>query len=119
MATPLARARGLGAGHGGTGHFIKQRATAIAHLALVPFVLYAGAALATGEARTFFASPVHQALSVLAAISIATHMRIGMQVIIEDYIHHETRRWALLALNAFAAYGAAVVAIVSLLALGR
>jgi len=115
--TPLSRVRGLGSAQSGTEHFWAQRVTGAANLILLLFVLYSAAYLA-GEpryvVRDYFASPIVTALAVLFALSAAYHMRIGMQVVIEDYIHNTASKLTLLLLNTFFA---AVVALTSTVAI--
>jgi succinate dehydrogenase / fumarate reductase, membrane anchor subunit len=88
--TPLKNVRGLGAAKGGTEHFIVQRVTAAANIILIAFLVYAALSLAgasRGEVKAFFSQPVAAILGVLLGISASVHMRIGMQVIVEDYVH--------------------------------
>jgi len=102
--TDLSRARGLGSIKSGTEHFWEQRVTGVANLILLVFLFYTAFRLA-GEplavVKAYFASPVAAALAVLLAVSSAYHMRLGMQVIIEDYVHKESTKLALLMLNTF------------------
>jgi succinate dehydrogenase / fumarate reductase membrane anchor subunit len=118
--TPLARVRGLGSAKEGTGHFWHQRLTAVANLILLTFLIFSVIRLA-GEpyevARAYFASPFVLVPSMLLALSAAFHMRIGMQVIIEDYVHGEGRKVALIMFNLFFALVIALTSIVSLLKL--
>jgi succinate dehydrogenase / fumarate reductase, membrane anchor subunit len=101
--TPLKQARGLGSAKEGTGHFWQQRLTGAANVFLIAFLIYAALTLA-GASRTdvkaFFSQPIAAIFGILLAISVSVHMRIGMQVIIEDYIHGALRVPALL-LNVF------------------
>ena len=86
MRTPLGRVRGLGSAKSGTGHFWLQRVTAVANLLCVVLSLIGkpyGAAIAT------LSKPHVAILMLLFVVSGAVHMRLGMQVVIEDYIHHE------------------------------
>ncbi|WP_265516313.1 succinate dehydrogenase, hydrophobic membrane anchor protein [Nitratireductor luteus] len=104
MRTPLNRVRGLGSAKEGTEHFWRQRLTAISNLPLVIFfigfvVLYNGASYE--EVRGALANPFVALVIALTLISILYHMRIGMQVIIEDYVHGEGAKIALLVLNTF------------------
>jgi succinate dehydrogenase / fumarate reductase membrane anchor subunit len=90
--TDLGRVRHLGSAHGGTGHFWLQRMTAVSNLFLVTAVLVllvslSGAGHAEIVAR--LRHPFVVLLLLLAVGSVAVHMRLGMQVIIEDYVHHE------------------------------
>jgi len=121
MRTPLRRVTGLGSARDGTGHFVKQRLTALANLPLVVFLvveilLLRGAGRA--EIAAHFANPVLAGLTILAVISIALHMRIGVQVVIEDYVHGEWMKIALLVGNLFYALSLAALAVISILMLG-
>ena len=101
--TPLKKVRGLGAAKGGTEHFIVQRVTAAANIVLIAFLIYAALHLvgaSRAEVKEFFSQPWAAILGILLAISTSIHMRIGMQVIIEDYVHGGSRVLMLL-LNTF------------------
>ncbi len=104
MKTPFARVRGLGTGHSGTEHFWMQRLTGVANLPLiiaflVVIVSLAGSSQASVIAR--LSNPFIAMILLAALISVLLHMRIGMQVIIEDYVHTELRKIALLMINTF------------------
>lgn len=102
--TPLKDVRGLGSAKGGTDHFWKQRVTAISNIVVIGFLVYAAISLvgAPREAvKAFFATPINAIFGLLLAISVSIHMRLGMQVIIEDYIHRESTKIALLLANSF------------------
>jgi succinate dehydrogenase / fumarate reductase membrane anchor subunit len=104
MSTPLARVRGLGAAKSGTEHFWRQRLTAVANVPLtIAFVLIVVALLGRNHAwaAQILGSPLVAIVMLLFVASITTHMRIGMQVIIEDYVHEEPARLILLMLNTF------------------
>lgn len=64
-----------------------------------------------------FANPFITGFAILTIISAAIHMRLGLQVVIEDYVHTESTKWLLLMFNSFFAFGVAVIATVSLLKL--
>ena len=108
MATPLAKARGLGSAHRGTETFWRQRVTAVANIPLVIFLIlsivtHIGADYQT--VRAYLARPL-VALAMLAlVISASIHMRIGLKEIIEDYVHGEGAKVAALLLVAFFAIG--------------
>ncbi|HEV7257173.1 MAG TPA: succinate dehydrogenase, hydrophobic membrane anchor protein [Bosea sp. (in: a-proteobacteria)] len=92
MRTPLARVRGLGSAKSGTGHFWLQRVTAVANVILT--VIFLGVVIClVGKpypaAIAILAHPLVAILMLLFIISGCIHMRLGMQVIIEDYIHGE------------------------------
>lgn len=115
--TDLARVKGLGSAQSGTEHFWAQRVTAAANLVLLIFVLGSAVYLAgapLSAVRDYFASPIVAGLAVLFALSMAYHMRLGMQVIIEDYIHAKALKLTLVLLNTFFA---ALVALISILAI--
>jgi succinate dehydrogenase / fumarate reductase, membrane anchor subunit len=118
--TSLSRVRGLGSSRGGTVHFWHQRMTAIANLVLLVFLIFTVIRLA-GEPyavmRAYFASPFVTVPAVALAISAAFHMRIGMHVIIEDYVHADSTKMVLLMLNTFFAGVVALTCIVSLIKL--
>jgi succinate dehydrogenase / fumarate reductase membrane anchor subunit len=102
--TPLARVRGLGSAKTGTAHFWHQRLTAVANVPLtIAFVLIVVALLGRNHAaaQQILASPLVAIVMLLFIGSITYHMRIGMQVIIEDYVHEETAKLALIMLNTF------------------
>ena len=104
MSTPLAHVRGLGAARSGTGHFWRQRLTAVANVPLViGFVFIVVGLLGRNHAAVvqILGSPLVAVVMLLFILSITTHMRIGMQVIIEDYVHDETAKLALLMANTF------------------
>jgi succinate dehydrogenase / fumarate reductase membrane anchor subunit len=118
--TSLSRVKGLGSAHEGTDHFWKQRVTGATNLLLLVFVFYSVIHLA-GEpypvVRGYFGSPVVAALAILFAISASYHMRIGMQVIIEDYVHGAAPKVALLFLNTLFAALVALIAIIAIVKL--
>jgi succinate dehydrogenase / fumarate reductase membrane anchor subunit len=102
--TPLARVRGLGSAKSGTQHFWRQRLTAVANVPLtIAFVLIVFALLGRNHAaaQQILGAPLVAIVMLLFIGSITYHMRIGMQVIIEDYVHEETAKLALIMLNTF------------------
>jgi len=120
MITPLKRVRGLGSAHEGADHFLRQRLTAAANLILIPFAVgliatLAGADLATVKAT--LANPVVAIALIVMVLVSAVHMRIGMQVIIEDYVHAEGAKMLTLAANTFFSWAVAAVAIFAVLKL--
>jgi succinate dehydrogenase / fumarate reductase membrane anchor subunit len=104
MSTPLSRVRGLGAARSGTEHFWRQRLTAVANVPLtIAFVLILVSLLGRNHAfaAQTLGSPLVAIIMLLFIASITIHMRIGMQVVIEDYVHDEPARLILLMANTF------------------
>ena len=104
LKTPLARVRGLGSAKSGTQHFWLQRLTGVAMVPLtVAFVLtviyLARASQATAIAT--LGSPLIAILFYLFIITGIIHMRAGMQVIIEDYVHNDALKIAAVMANTF------------------
>lgn len=118
MTTPLKRVRGLGSARSGTDHFWIQRLTALANVPLVLFFLVLVISLA-GESYEVvldrLSSPLVAIIFTLTIASIAIHMRVGMQVVIEDYIHRDPARVLLLIANTFFSLFVAVASIFAIL----
>ena len=97
MRSPLGRVRGLGAAKEGVGHWWAQRVTAVA---LVPLILWFVVSLIAliGADHASFTSWVRQPLNgiLLTLLLVAGfhHLQLGLQVVIEDYVHHEAARIA-------------------------
>lgn len=103
--TPVKAARGLGSAKSGTAHHIRQRVSALALIVLVPWFLFSVIKAANGgydAALAWAGQPLNALLLVLTAGAAVYHMRLGMQVVIEDYIGRTGMRGALLILNTFA-----------------
>ena len=116
--TPLARARGLGAARGGLGHWKAQRLTAISNAVLVLWFVFSAMALAGAgydEVRAWMASPLTATLMILLIVSVFYHAPLGLQVIIEDYVHHPGLRIGAVILVRLAVAGLAVACIVAIL----
>jgi succinate dehydrogenase / fumarate reductase membrane anchor subunit len=121
ILTPTARVRGLGTARSGTHHFWMTRVTGIANLVLtIAFVVivlmlaradYAGAMKIVGH-------PLAAIPLLLFLLSASIHMRLGMQVIIEDYVHHEGAKVALLMLNTFFAVAVGLASAYAILKIG-
>lgn len=104
MRTPLGKVRGLGSAKDGTEHFWVQRMTAVALVPLFIFFIiflirYAGAPYA--EVIGALSNPIVAVLFGMMVIAGLVHMRIGIQEIIADYVHHEGLKFLVLMLNTF------------------
>ncbi|HSA79430.1 MAG TPA: succinate dehydrogenase, hydrophobic membrane anchor protein [Geminicoccaceae bacterium] len=118
VQSPIARARGLGAAREGSGHWTRQRLTAISNIVLVLWFVFSAMALAGAgyeEVRAWLASPVPASLMILLIISTFYHARLGVQVVIEDYVHHEGAKIASLAAVTLITFGLAVACITAIL----
>ena len=104
--TQLGRVRGLGTAKSGTDHWWKQRITAISNLGLVLWFVISLVRLPDLTYATVVAwlqQPIAAVPLVLMIVSVFYHFRLGAQVLIEDYVHHEGNKvFALLLLNFFA-----------------
>ncbi len=116
--TPLSRAKGLGSAKNGFHHWWQQRITAVV---LVPLMLWLGfgIALQAGadleSARAWVAHPVNATLLVTSIIILFYHGAIGVQVVIEDYVHTEGLKAAGILLVHFACFLVAVAGILAVI----
>ena len=120
MSTSLSRVRGLGAARSGTEAFWRQRLTAVANVPLtVAFIFIVISLLGRNHAAVvqILGAPLIAVILMLFILSITTHMRIGMQVIIEDYVHGEGAKLVLLIANTFFAIAIALACAFALLML--
>lgn len=114
---PLARAAHLGSARAGFPHWWTERVTAVA---LVPLTVWLAVSLIAhggSDHATFLGwlgSPVPAVLMILLLVALFWHMALGLQVVIEDYIHTGARIWALLAVR-FACFALAAAGILAVL----
>lgn len=110
--TGIGRVRGLGSAKSGTHHWINQRVTAVGNLLLVLWLIISifqlpaldYVAVTTWLAKSWVAVPM-----MLMIVSIFYHLRLGLQVVVEDYVHEEGTKFAtFLLLNFYAIGGAAL-----------
>lgn len=121
MRTPLGTVTGLGSAKEGTTHFWRQRLTAAANVPLVLFLLWfivRCAGLNRAEMAAVVGNPVVAGLLILAIFSMSWHMRLGLQVVIEDYIHGEGLKIGLVVANIFFSVAVGALSIISVLILG-
>lgn len=116
--TPMGRARGLGSARDGAGHWWAQRLTAIA---LVPLTLWfvasvvALAGASHAEVVAWLGAPVPAVLMILMIVATFHHAQLGLQVVIEDYIHSEGLKIAGIVLVKFAAAALGLVSVFAVL----
>jgi len=92
MVNPLARARGLGSAKEGVHHWYAQRASALLLIVLIGWLIYAMITLAGADhdaASSFIARPTNAAFLVLLLVTLFYHAMLGLQVVIEDYVHNQ------------------------------
>lgn len=120
MRTPLGRVRSLGAAHSGTAEFWRQRITGVAMtLLMIPVLVVVMMLLGrnqAGAAQILGSLPIAITL-LLFIIASAWHMRIGMQIIIEDYIHNEKLKLVSVMANNFFCVAVPLISIYALLKL--
>ena len=117
MKTPLKKVKGFGSAKSGTDHFWQQRATAVANLPLMAFMVgfviwHLGATRA--EVIASLHHPIVALLLIMGLASAFWHMRLGLQVVIEDYIHSGFKFVAVIAVR-LGCYGVALIGIVATL----
>ena len=120
MRTPLARVRNLGASHSGTSDFWRQRLTAVAMtLLIVPVIVVVLMLLGRNQAgaKEILGSMPIAIVLLLFIIASCWHMKIGMQVVIEDYVHSEKVKLASVMANNFFCIAVALASIYAILKL--
>ncbi len=117
MRTPLSRVRGLGSAKKGTEHFWLQRVTAIANIPLSIFFLASLVAHSGADYQAtlaYFSHPVVAVIMLLLILSAVWHAKLGLQTVIEDYVHGEAQKLTAIVLNNFFTL---IVGIASILAI--
>jgi succinate dehydrogenase / fumarate reductase membrane anchor subunit len=121
LRSPLNRARGLGSAKDGLHHWWAQRLTA---LALIPLVIWFAISLVMlsgadyGMVRAWIASPVAMVLLILTIVIGLHHGQLGMQVVIEDYVHNDGVKLALIVAVRFLAVLFGLAAVVAIMRIG-
>ena len=115
----LGRARGLGSAKHGVAHWWLQRVTAVAMIPLlIWFITAIISVLISPDIRVvahWFASPINSLLMVLLLCAMFYHAKLGLQVVIEDYIHAPFLKYTLLLSNSFFCFGGAAICIIVVL----
>ena len=120
MRTPLGRVRNLGASHSGTSDFWRQRLTAVGMtLLIVPVIVVVLMLIGRNQAGAaqILGSPAVALLLIMFIIASVWHMKIGMQVVIEDYVHNEKLKLAAVMANNFFCFAVALASIYAILKL--
>jgi succinate dehydrogenase / fumarate reductase membrane anchor subunit len=120
MRTPLGRVRNLGSAKSGTSDFWRQRLTALAMVALiVPVIVVVMMLLGRSHAAAtqILGSPFVAIVMILFTIASVWHMKIGMQVVIEDYIQDEKLKLVSIVANNFFSVAVALAAVYAILKL--
>jgi len=117
LQSPVARAIGLGSAKSGSRHWLAERVTAVA---LVPLTLWFVASIIAHASSdypvfiTWLKTPLAAAGMILLLIALFHHTALGLQVVIEDYVHSGARFAAVIAIQ-LCCYGLAVVGIIATL----
>ena len=120
MRTPLARVRNLGSSHSGTSDFWRQRMTAVAMAVLIVPVIVIMVMLSTRNhagAQLLLSNPAVAVILMLFVIASCWHMKIGMQVVLEDYVHDEKVKLVAIIANNFFSVAVALTSIYALIKL--
>jgi succinate dehydrogenase / fumarate reductase membrane anchor subunit len=116
--TSLGRVRGLGSAQHGAQHWVAQRVTAVGNLVLIPWLLISLALLPDYDYATvhgWVAKPLPATLLVLIMINTFYHARLGVQVMLEDYVHEDGNKFVAFALLNLLPLAGAAFGIVSVL----
>ena len=121
LRTPLGRVLGLGSAKDGTSHFWGQRVSGIGLLLLGLWFIYSLSFMpgfAHADALAFIAVPQNGVLLLLLVLTVAYHSYLGVQVVIEDYVHGHGLKLALLIISRFAHTLLAAAAIYAIIKIG-
>jgi succinate dehydrogenase / fumarate reductase membrane anchor subunit len=118
MRTPMRHVRGLGAARTGTEEFWLQRMTAIAGIPLTLAGLFLVVSL-TGRSypaiKQILGSPLVAVLMMLFVLAMAIHMKLGVQIVIEDYVYDKNQKFMLVILNTFFAWAIGLACVFAIL----
>ncbi len=121
LRTPLGKVRGLGSAREGTDHFWKQRLTAIANVPLIGFFIWLVVSLngaPYADVVAALSNPLVSLVLLAVIFSVCLHMKLGMQVVIEDYVHGEGAKVVLIILNIFFCFSIGLASAFAVLKLG-
>jgi succinate dehydrogenase / fumarate reductase membrane anchor subunit len=121
LRTPLGRVLGLGSAGEGTGHFVGQRVSALALLLLgawFGYHLFTLDSFAFLDAVRFIGNPLNAVLLVLLVLTLAYHSWLGVQAVIEDYVHAPVLKILSLVASRFVHVFVAVAAVYAILVVG-
>lgn len=108
--TSIGRVRGLGSAHSGAHHWIVERVSGFASLALSLYLVFAILTLPDlgyASVREWIVQPIPALAIALLVVTLFWHSQLGLRVLIEDYVHEHANRFALLVLNSLLAWGGA------------
>jgi succinate dehydrogenase / fumarate reductase, membrane anchor subunit len=120
MRTPLGRVKSLGSARSGTSDFFRQRITAVGMILLiVPAIVIIMKILGSNQATSsqILGNPLVAVIMILFIIASVWHMKIGMQVVLEDYIHDEKLKLALIIGNHFFCWSVGLASIYAIVKL--
>ena len=121
LRTPLGKVLGLGSAKDGTGHFWGQRLSGVGLLILGLWFIYAILTIpgfTHAEALTFIGAPLNGVLLLLLVVTMSYHSILGVQVVIEDYVHGHALKLTSLIISRFAHTFLAVAAIYAIIKIG-
>jgi succinate dehydrogenase / fumarate reductase membrane anchor subunit len=121
LRSPLGSVLGLGSAKDGTEHWLGQRVSGIALVLLGPWFAYSLTGLeglAYGNVVMFIGQPMNAVLLMLLCVTVAYHSYLGVQVVIEDYVHGHGSKVACLIVSRFAHVIVAVASVYSVLSIG-
>jgi succinate dehydrogenase / fumarate reductase membrane anchor subunit len=120
MRTPLGRVRNLGSSHSGTSDFWRQRITAVAMILLmIPVIVIIMMLLGRNQAGAaqILGSPLVALLLIMFIVASVWHMKIGMQVVLEDYVINEKLKLVTIMANNFFSAAVGLASIYAILKL--
>ena len=121
LRSPLGRVLGLGSAKDGTDHWLAQRISAVALLLLGLWFVVSLLVLGTfkyGNVVAFLGEPLNGVLMALFCVTLAYHSHLGVQVVIEDYVHAKGIKMTALVVSRFAHVFVAIASVYAILRIG-